>query len=260
VRPPLKFAEGDPPETVLARPEGWMADRTCRDNLIELLRTAKTPVAIASLGTTPSSIPEAGAGGLDGWQIKQRATPRTLAFWLNQGAPFVLIHSAYESSGAEMQHCMLPSGINPSTFRWQDAPPLVTLRSFCDGLAGATPISTLTGLRFRYVIDPDPVFIPASGDSDPLRASDAVALLTFQIDERHFAVAAYVVSPNVTKLVPPSKMVLNIDRRVTDAGVSTLRPYTRAAGAADILNRADDSTTVRFDVYDDVTWLRFEIE
>jgi len=120
VREPLKFLEGDAPEMVLARPEGWMADRTRRDCLIELMKSSATPVAITSLGTVPGSIPDVEKGGLTGWENKQRATGRSLAFWLNQGAKLVLLHSAYEPSGGRMNHCIPPSGWTTLVFDIRD--------------------------------------------------------------------------------------------------------------------------------------------
>jgi len=258
IRPPLRFLEGKPPELVLARPEGWMADRTRRDNLIEMIRASKLPVAIPSLGTVPDEIPGASAGPLDGWQIKRRAMTRSLAFWLNQGAKFVLLHSAYEPGRrdrGEMCHSLIPNPIDPAGFRWQDAPPLVTLRAFCDALKGARPVARPAGMSFRCALSPDPVLVPPK-----LRASDCAALLAFQIDERTFAVAAYIMGPNVARRMQPLRMTLEIDRRVTAAGVSTAKPATGLTGTAQVTERTARSTTLCFDVHDDVTWLRFAVE
>ncbi|MBI4602815.1 MAG: hypothetical protein HY721_12735 [Planctomycetes bacterium] len=268
VRPPLAFLEGPPPELTLARPEGWMADRTRRDCLIELLRSSRTPVAITSLGTVPGEIPGAREGGLSGWRIKARALTRSLAFWLHQGAALVLLHSAYEPGSpeaGEWAHSLIPSPIDPRAFRWQDAPPLACLRAFAGGLAGAKPLGSLAELRFRFALQPDPVLIPASGASRPLRASDAVALLPFQIDERRFAVAAYVVTPDVTRPMAPVRMTLEVDRRLATEGASLQRPAAAggaepATARAEVSARTDRTTTLRFEVADDVTWLRFELE
>ena len=262
VRPRLLFTDGAPPPLVLARPESWAADFTRHDNLIAFILKSKTPIAITSLGTVPAEIPGVESSGLSGWDIKRRALTRTLAFWLNQGAAFVLLHSAYEPgapAGGEMAHSLIPSPIDPAAFRWQDAPPLVTLRAFCDGLADAKPVEKPAELRFRFALSPDPVLIPMSG-AGPLRASDAVALLPFQLDQRRFAVAAYVVSPNIADRMEPVRMTLQVDRRLTDGGASLLQPYTGMRGPARILERTRDSTTLAFDLHDDVTWLRFEAE
>jgi hypothetical protein len=261
VRGPLKFADGAGPDgLVLARPESWAADRTRRDCLVELLRASRTPTAITSLGTVPEEIPDVAAGKLTGWQIKQRALTRTLAFWLNQGAAFVLLHSAYESGrkdGGEMTHSLIPNPIDPAKFDWHDAPPLVTLKAFCDGLAGAVtkPVAKPAELGFRFAVSPNPVVIPPA-----LRASDCVALLPFQLDERRFAVAAYVLTPNIAQPLAPLRMTLQVDRRLTAAGATTARPATGAAGAATVTDRTDRATTLTFDIADDVTWVRFETE
>jgi len=262
VRPPHKFLEGDPPGLVLARPEGWMADFCRHDNLIALIRRSRTPIAIPSLGVVPREIADVEGSPFDGWQLKQRGLGRTLAFWLNQGAPFVLIHSAYEPGrplAGEMEHSLIPHPIEPEAFRWRDAPGLVTLRAFCDGLAGAKPLGKLAELRFRYRLTPDPVLIPVMGQTGPLRVSDLLALLAFQLDERRFAVAAYVVTPNVAERMKPVRITLEIDKRIAGTP-TTLRPYNGVKVKAKVAKRAGDSTTLSFDLYDDVTWLRFAIE
>jgi hypothetical protein len=224
-----------------------------------LIARSATPVAVTSLGTVPEGIHDAGAGGLTGWQIKERALTRTLAFWLNQGAAFVLLHSAYEGANDEMSHALIPEIKKIEEFKWQDAPPLVTMRSFCSALAGATPLKKLNALSFRYGIEPNPVLIPPTGERGPLRAADAVTLLTFQVDQKKFAVAAYVMTPNVTRLMARAAMTLEIDKKVRGE-VSTVRPYTQEQGQAKTIARNEKATTLQFDVADDVTWLIFEVE
>jgi hypothetical protein len=262
VRAPLTWAEpGAAPTLLLAKPEGWMADRSRRDCLIELLRSSTTPVAITSIGTVPADLPEPGAGGFDGWQLKARGLTRSLAFWLNQGSPFVLLHSAYEPGarqGGELVHSLIPGPLDPERFRWYQAPPLVALRSFCDGLEGATPVAApAADLHFRFALAPDPELIPAMGEAGPLRASDAIALLTFQLDAKRFAVAAYVVSPDIRHAVGPLQLTLEVDRALAGPP-ALLRPFTGATGRAKLLRSADGGSRIACDIYDDVTWIRFE--
>lgn len=264
VRPPLVWQETGPaPELFLAKPEGWMADFSRRDNLVELMRTSQTPVAVTSLGTVPGDLPEPGLGGLDGWQLKQRGLTRSLAFWLNQGAPFVLLHSAFEPGAAhdgELTHALIPGPLAPSHFQWHQAPPLVTLRSFCDGLQGAQPLTRHDNLSFRFALRPDPVLIPAMGAAGPLKASDALALLTFQLAPKNFAVAAYIVSPDIRLPVGPLQLTLEIDRPVAGTA-ATLRPFTgRTAIVRTTPGSTPTATTMNLPVYDDVTWLRFEVK
>ena len=258
LRPPLRFLEGTPPTLVLAKPEGWMADRSRRDCLLELIGASAKPIVITSLGTVPGEIPRVGRSPLDGWQIKQRALTRTLAFWLNQGAPFVLLHSAYEPGSrrsGEGMHSLIPNPIDPATFRWQEAPPLVALRHFADALKGAKPVEKPRRLRFRYALSPDPVLIPPRQ-----RASDLVAILPFQLDERRFAVAAYVVTPNIADPLRPVRMTLEIGCPISAKGVALRRPAVGMTGTALVLDRTDSTTTLSFDLHDHVTWLRFETE
>jgi hypothetical protein len=261
VRAPLRFLEGKAPRLVLARPESYLGDRTRHDNLIEFIARSRKPVAITSLGTVPNDIPAAAAGRLDGWQIKQRGLTRSLAFWLNQGSHFVLLHSAYEAGQRDDgagAHSLLPTSIDPGTFTIERSRPLATLRSFAQALEGATPIEKPAELTFHFALVPDPVLIPASGTSGSLRASDAIALLPFQIDGRTFAVAAYVVSPNIAQPMDAIVATVQIDRRIAGP-VSTMRPATQQRGTAAV-EQCSDATVVRFALHDDVTWLRFAVE
>jgi len=173
--------------------------------------------------------------------------------WLNQGASFVLLHSAYEGANDEMSHALIPRIADPATFRWQEAPPLVGLRAFCDGLKDAKPVKAPADLRFRYALSPDPVLIPPR-----TRASDLVALLPFRLDERRVAVAAYVLTPNIADRLRPVRMTLEVDRRL--AAATTLRPSTQMEGAALITARTDNSTTLSLDLTDDVTWLQLQVD
>jgi hypothetical protein len=253
--------EGKAPRLVLARPESYLCDRTRHDNLIEFIARCRMPVAITSLGTVPNAIPAAAAGGLDGWQIKQRGLTRSLAFWLNQGSQFVLLHSAYEAGQRDDgagAHALLPTSIDPGTFTIERSRPLIALRSFVQALEGATPIGKPAELMFHFALAPDPVLIPGSGASGPLRASDAIALLPFQIDDRTFAVAAYVASPNVAQPLDAIAASVQIDRRIAGP-VSTLRAATQQRGTAAVEQRGE-ATIVRFELHDDVTWLRFAVE
>jgi len=261
VRAPLRFMEGKAPRMVLARPESYLGDRTRHDNLIEFIARSRMPVAITSLGTVPNDIPAAAAGGLDGWQIKQRGLTRSLAFWLNQGSQFVLLHSAYEAGQRDDgagAHSLLPTSIDPGTFTIERSRPLATLRNFAQALDGATPIEQPAELTFHFALVPDPVLIPASGASGPLRASDAIALLPFQITGGTFAVAAYVVSPNIAQPLDAIAATVQIDRRIAGP-VATMRPATQHCGTAAVEQRGD-ATIIRFELHDDVTWLRVAVE
>jgi len=264
VRPPLAFAEAGTPRLVLAKPEGWMADRSRHDNLIELLKASKTPVAVTSLGTVPGEIPEFDASPYDGWDLKSRGLTRSLAFWLNQGATMVLLHSAFEPGqplGGELAHSLIPGWIDPARFAWQQAPPLVTLRAFADGLRGAQPLKETTPLNFRYRwLAPDVNLVPASGGRPALRASDALAILPFQLTERGYAVAIYVVTPNIAVPLRAQRLRLVIDRPLVPASLTLSRPVTGFTGVPALEARDAGSTTLCFDIHDDVTWLRFEIE
>jgi len=272
---PMRFLEGAPPEMVLARPEGWIADRSRHDNMISLMRRSKTPIAVTSLGVVPREISGYEQSALNGWQIKQRALTRSLAFWLNQGAAFVLIHSAYEGGrgdGGKLEHSLIPGPIKDTKlFRWQDAPPLVTMRAFCDGLAGAKPIKDVRQLSFRYSVKPDPVIIPRTGKAGPMRASDLVALLPFQVDGGTFAVAAYVLTPNIAETMEPVRITLEVDALVVGTA-TTLRPYDGSKGKAKFVSakvtlvspnpapHIPARSTWQFDLHDDVTWVRFKLE
>ena len=99
------------------------------------------------------------------------------------------------------------------------------------------------------------------GESVPVHAWKryAVTLLPFQIDLKKFAVAAYVMTPNIAKPMSPAKMTLEIDKKI-NGGASVLRPCTQHESQARVVKQNDNATTVEFDIADDVTWLVFEAE
>lgn len=136
----------------------------------------------------------------------------------------------------------------------------MTLRSFSEALEGAKPIANLASLHSRFALDDDPVLIPATGGAGPLKTSDALALLAFQIDDHTFAVAAYVVTPNIAQAMKPVRATLQFDRKLQSANLSTIRPATLERAAATVVDRGSTATTIALDLYDDVVWLRLSVE
>ena len=259
-RPALKFAEGRAPKIILAKPEGFMADFSKHDNLIGPMLNSKKPLAITSLGVVPMDIPDALAHGFTGWDLKSRGLTRSLAFWLNQGASFVLLHSAYEGADDEMSHALMPFIKDPTKFTWQESKPLTTLHAFTEALATGEKLPQIEQLKFKYALEGDRVLIPATGKSAPLMASDAVALLSYQLSAKKFAVAAYIVTPNIAVPLPTTMtLTLQVDKKV-DGKVTTQRPYTQQSGKVIILEQNDENTTMSLPIYDDVKWLIFDVK
>jgi hypothetical protein len=190
--------------------------------------------------------------------MKSRGLTRSLAFWLNQGASFVLLHSAYEGKDGERSHALMPYFADANAFRWQDSPPLTTMHAFTEALGGAKKLAKVDDLKMAYGLSGDTELAPGAGKTPALMASDAVALLPFQISEKKFAVAAYVVTPNIAVPMKPARMTLKIDKELA-GGVLTSHPSTQTKGAAQIVEQGKGSTTMSFDIRDDVTWVIFEV-
>jgi len=251
--PPLSFREGEPPSMILARPEGWWSDRSRHENLLDVLQRTKKRVAIAGIGVGGifGAAPE-----MDRSEIKTRALPRAAAFWLNQGVDYIIWHTGFENPNMTDK-----DKFDPATFRYQDSRPLMALRNLCDALQGAKPLEKREPLNFAFALSADPVLIPQSNGQGPqLLASDAIALLPFQIDEKTFAVAAYILTPNIAQPLEPIELTLKIDKRLTSTIPTTIKIQGGVKGEAQVLDRAADSTTVRFQISDEVTWLRFQLE
>ncbi|HEY8666864.1 MAG TPA: hypothetical protein VIL86_09375 [Tepidisphaeraceae bacterium] len=270
-RDPLKFAEGAAPEMLLSQPESYAANFSRHDNLIARIRDSKKLVAIPSIGVVPSDIPglmhettdakghktSTKVEGVDGWQLKSAGLTRSLAFWLNQGSAFVLLHSAYEGADDEMSHALLPAIKDPLAFKWQDSKPLTAMHAFVQPLQNAKKIDKPTDLSFRYALAPDSELIAKSETGGPQKASDAVALLTFQVAPKKFAVAAYVVTPNIANPYPGATMTLQIDKAIA-GDITTLRPATGEQAKATTVSTDNATTTATFPLTADVTWLTFE--
>jgi hypothetical protein len=254
VRKPLSWEHGAPPPILLARPEGWMADYSRHDSLVPLLGRGQPPIAITSLGLVPQDLPAPARAGIDGWRIKQKCVARALAFWLHQGAEFVLLHSAYEGKQDVMSHALIPYLPDPASFDWRSAPPLAIVAAFQAALRPAQPDTTPRALRMRFALEPDPVLIPDRG-AGPLRASDAVALLPFQTGNNRFAIAAYVLTPDITQDLGPLALSLRIDAHTTSATAQRL--LTGDTTTLDVEHDNGESL-LHADLYDDLTWIVLE--
>ena len=92
------------------------------------------------------------------------------------------------------------------------------------------------------------------------RASDALAILPFQLTERGYAVAIYVVTPNVAVPLPAQRLRLLINRPLVPVSLTLSRPVTGFTGVPTLDAKENGTTTLAFDIHDDVTWLRFELE
>jgi hypothetical protein len=268
--PPLSFREGTPPDMILARPEGWIADRSRHESLIDVLMRTKHKVGITSL-VPPGKIPDAAPGRQKDLDVKMIGLPRMMAFWLNQGVSFMISQSMLDR--ASLTGGTEGAQVDAAAFRYQDSPRLVMLRRICDFLGGANarPVAKLRNLSFQFALESDPVLIGPSRKAattqesagEPagpaLAASDAVALLPFQVDEQTYVVAAYVVTPNIGQPLTPVKMTLRIDQRIAD-DVKLQRLTADAPAQAEIVERGDGWTTIALPVCDEVTWIRFAVK
>ncbi len=258
-RPGLRWAHAAPPRIALARPEGWMADFTRHDNLIRLIRRSELPLAIGSLGVVPRQIPDARESPRSGWEMKAMGTTRQLAFWLNQGAEFVLLHSAYEpraKEGGEFVHSLIANPIDPASFKWTDSEPLRAVKQLADVLGAGEPVAARDpGFEFAHRLADDAVLIPASGDAGPLRASDVVAILPCQLSAGRYAIAVYIVTPDIAEPLDATRMTLRLGVPLTEA--SAVGPVG-ATGDATVTITDAASGTVEIPVSDAVTWLVVE--
>ena len=200
----------------------------------------------------------------DGWLLKTKGINRSLAFWLNQGISFILIHSAYEHKNDEMSHALIPYiGEVPKDpkelpeFTWDMSKPLTALKAFTDSMAGARKLSRLTDINFEFALGEDAELIPASEKGGPLKASDAVALLPFQISRNKFALAAYIVTPTITVPLKPTEITVRVDKRLGDE-ILTVHTLTGMKGKATVLQASNDSTMFSLDIDDSVTMVVFE--
>jgi len=276
-RPPYQWIHQTAPAMVIARPESYLADYTRHDNLLPVMAASRKPLAMVSLGVVPSDLPGAmvdsevvnadgtttktrvKAAGVDGWEIKSRAMTRSFAFWLNQGSTSVLVHSAYDNGTDEMFFSLIPVLPEPASFSWKQSQPLRAMHAFASAFDGAVPLKKITPLSFRYSLLIDRMLIPAVPTMGPLLASDAMVILPFQVTPTRYAVAVYVMTPNMFERLSPREMTLEISAAIP-GDVRTLVPTTQAEGKATVLSRDAKTTTVQFDVSDDVILLIFDVQ
>jgi len=272
-RPAYTWFHDVAPAMFLARPESYLADYTRHDTLLPVINASKKPLSLTAIGAVPADLQGAmvdsvdadgkktrtKAPGVDGWEIKSRALTRTLAFWLNQGSAYILLHSAYEGADDEMSFSMIPELKNPAAFSWKQSQPLRTMHALSSAFDGAQKLNKIKPLAFRYELADDAELIPAVPMMGPLRASDAMVILPFQVTPTRYAVAVYVMTPNMFERLSPRQMTLEISAAIP-GDVRTLVPTTQTEGKATVLSRAAATTTVQFDVSDDVTMLIFDVK
>jgi len=269
---------------VISRPESYFADYTRHDNLLAVMAAGRKGLALTSLGVVPSDVPGAmvpepiegdvngrvrmvKAPGVDGWDLKSRGLARALAFWLNQGSAYVLLHSAYEGESDEMSHALIPYMKDPAAFSWKQSQPLRAMHALASAFDGAQKLDKITPLSFRYVLVGDAMLISQSPGTlnrmGPLWASDAVVILPFQVTPTRYAVAVYVMTPNQLSRIDPLPMMLDISA-VIAGEVKALVPsrqieYTMKANVERVRKNAPTSS-VCFNVSDDVTMLIFDVQ
>ena len=92
-----------------------------------------------------------------------------------------------------------------------------------------------------------------------LRASDAIAILPFQVTPKKFAVAIYIVTPNIAQRLKPIPFIIEVDKAVK-GDVAAIHCSTQTAGKAQVVSKAKGTTALAVEVGDDVTFLVFETE
>jgi hypothetical protein len=178
--------DGRTPTLEIRMPEGWAHTFIQTECLMRLLNPAarqKHPGFRHYMTEHGVAPPECGVKDADGaWELKAKCALRSFCFWLNKGVDVMEYYCAYDREPTGMG---LMSGDTVT-------PPLKAMRNLTQAFAGSVPLARTVPLQVEVSAlgEPREIF-------PGLKRSDVFAALPFQVNERKFIIAAYVMSYDV---------------------------------------------------------------
>jgi len=219
-RPEMNL-DGYTPTLEIRMPEGWAHTFIQTESLMRLLNpqarqrrpegTKRFYHYITEHGVVPS---ECGVHEESkGWQLKARCALRSFCLWLNKGIDVMHYFCAYDRSalGMGLLPPDLPQLPTDAPFERVATLPMKAVRNLTKAFAGSTPLRRATELDLDVVAlgDQRRVF---DGDDQhpPLWQREVFAALPFQLDDRRFIIALYVMTYDATMPMQPQRYQLTI--------------------------------------------------
>lgn len=226
--------EGFTPTIEIRMPEGWahtFVQTECLMRLLNPKARKRRPAGTKSFyhyitehGVNP---PECGIHDDEAaWDLKAKCALRSFCLWLNKGIDVVHYYCARSSKAQDMGLMppnleKIPSG---APFKEVATPPLRAVRNLTRAFADSVPLEALTPLDVDVVAlgEQHKVF-EGQAPHHPLWHRDVFAFLPFQVSERKFVIAVYVVTYDITKPMSEERYRLTI--RNLPASPETIRLY-----------------------------------
>ncbi len=227
--------EGFTPTIDIKMPEGWAQTWIQTEGIMRHLnaptRLATHPPKterfyhyMTEHGVLPAECgikDEAGA-----WDLKALCATRAYLLWMNKGVDVLHYFQAADKGWSEFG--IMPAEVVkklPADAKWDDmaTPPMKAIRNLTSAFKDSTQLKTTRPLTFEFAgpANPRPIF---EGDAKhpPLTENDVLALLPWQITEKKFIIAAYVMSYDATRPVPETTYRIAITEIAADAKVTAL--------------------------------------
>jgi len=209
-RPELNL-EGFTPRFTMRMPEGWAHTFIQTESLMRLLnpkdRLKRRPKGVKRFyhymtehGVVP---PECGVHDERGaWELKTKCLLRSFCFWLNKGIDVLHYFCAYGRSPLEMG--LLPPGLeklpSQTPFERVATPPLRALRNLVRAFEGSQPLKEVCQLSVDVVaLGKQRAIFEGDAKHPPLWRREVFAFLPFQVNERKFVIAVYVMTYDATE-------------------------------------------------------------
>ena len=214
--------EGFTPTIDIRMPEGWAHTFLQTECLMRHLnpqaRLSQRPEGVQRFYhyITEHGVVPAECGVTDeanGWQLKSLCLARSLCLWLNKGVDVMHYFTAYDRAalGMGILPADLPKLPPDAAFESAATPPMIGLRNLTRQLAGSEPLEKTRplGIEVTALGEQKKIF---EGDAThpPLWHRDVAAVLPLQIKPGKFAIAAYVMTYDVTKPIVPEDYRLSI--------------------------------------------------
>ena len=198
----------------------------------------------------------------EGQLTKAKTLLRGSLFWLNKGLKAIWFYADFH--GGEPEHFALSLDLLPSwaaDLRSYPADPdsalglpLRALRNLTAMFKPAKALSSIRQLDIEAAAaegDGGGLIFAGKGSHPSFTYQDALAILPFQVDERAFIVALYVMSRNITQALPETQFVVRVTNVAgTRAQIRYVNPLTGLDAPLQVLERTDSSLLISVPVAD----------
>jgi hypothetical protein len=202
----------------------------------------------------------------EGQLLKAKTLLRAAFFWLNKGLEALWFFEDV-GDGDPLSFDLVPESVttlsqNPPNPDAYMTPALLALRNAFRLLAGTQSVAATRELTIEAGAadgERGGIVFTGNGSHPALTYQDVLAVLPFQVDDRTFVLATYIMSRNILDPVPPVSFDVRISGlNGTEAQVRYVDPISGQDVPVQIIDRSDSSLTLSLPVVDYPYVLRIE--